>query len=97
MRERFQKILAQIESYQNLSMAEYVEAIKHNYLLLKEEMNQVLNDKEMEERINGFVNNLDIERNILESKWNFLNDKINIKDNKFHSYMEKFYNKINDD
>ncbi len=97
LRERFQKILAQIESYQNLSMAEYVEAIKHNYLLLKEEMNQVLNDKEMEERINGFVNNLDIERNILESKWNFLNDKINIKDNKFHSYMEKFYNKINDD
>lgn len=97
LRERFQKILAQIESYQNLSMAEYVEAIKHNYLLLKEEMNQVLNDKEMEERINGFVTNLDIERNILESKWNFLNDKINIKDNKFHSYMEKFYNKINDD
>ena len=97
LRERFQKILAQIESYQNLSMAEYVEAIKHNYLLLKEEMNQVLNDKEMEERINGFVTNLDIERNILESKWNFLNDKINIKDNKFHSYMEKFYNKINDE
>ena len=97
LRERFQKILAQIESYQNLSMAEYVEAIKHNYLLLKEEMNQVLNDKEMEERINGFLNNLDIERNILESKWNFLNDKINIKDNRFHSYMEKFYNKINDD
>ena len=97
LRERFQKILAQIESYQNLSMAEYVEAIKHNYLILKEEMNQVLNDKEMEERINGFITNLDIERNILESKWNFLNDKINIKDNKFHSYMEKFYNKINDD
>ena len=92
IRERFQSILSQIESYQNLSMADYVEAIKNNYLLLKEEMNKIISDKEMEDRINGFVTNLDIERNILESKWNYLSDKINIIDNKFHIQLGK-YNK----
>ena len=96
-RERFQKILQQIESYQNLDMADYVEAIKRNYLALKDEMNQILSDKEMEERINGFLTNLDIERNILDSKWNFFNDKLNIKDNKFHSYMENNINQINEE
>jgi len=89
LRERFQTILTQIESYQNLNMSDYVEAIKNNYLLLKEEMNKIISDKEMEDRINGFVSNLDIERNVLESKWNYLNDRLNIIDNRFHTYMEK--------
>ena len=92
IRERFQSILSQIESYQNLSMADYVEAIRNNYLLLKEEMNKIISDKEMEDRINGFVTNLDIERNIIESKWNYLSDRLNIIDNKFHSQLGK-YNK----
>ena len=90
LRERFQTILSQIESYQNLNMAEYVEAIKNNYILLKEEMNKIISDKEMEDRINGFVSNLDIERNVLESKWNYFNNKLNIIDNRFHSFLEKF-------
>ena len=88
LRERFQHILSQIESYQNLSMADYVEAIKKNYLLLKEEMNQILSDKKTEDRINGFVTNLDIERNVLESRWYYLSNKLNIIDNKFRSYIE---------
>jgi hypothetical protein len=88
LKERFQHILAQIESYQNLSMADYVEAIKKNYLLLKEEMNQILSDKKTEDRINGFVTNLDIERNVLESRWYYLSNKLNIIDNKFRSYIE---------
>ena len=92
IRERFQSILSQIESYENLSMADYVEAIRNNYLLLKEEMNKIISDKEMEDRINGFVTNLDIERNIIESKWNYLSDRLNIIDNKFHSQLGK-YNK----
>ena len=95
VRERFQTLLSQIESYQNLNMAEYVEAIKNNYLLLKEEMNQILSDKEMEDRINGFMTNLDIERNVLESKWNYLNDRLMILDNRFHSYFGQFMNNSN--
>ena len=90
LREKFQTILSQIESYQNLNMAEYVEAIKNNYLSLKEEMNKIISDKEMEDRINGFVSNLDIERNVVESKWNYFNNKLNIIDNKFRSFLEKF-------
>ena len=98
LRERFQSILSQIESYQNLNMADYVEAIKNNYLLLKEEMNKIISDKETEERINGFITNLDIERNVLESKWYYLSSKLNIIDNKFHSYIEGFDNpKTNED
>ena len=92
LRERFQTLLSQIESYQNLNMAEYVEAIKNNYLLLKEEMNKIISDKEMEDRINGFVSNLDIERNVLESRWNYLSNKLNIIDNRFHSFLEKLKN-----
>ena len=92
LRERFQTLLSQIESYQNLNMTEYVEAIKNNYLLLKEEMNKILSDKEMEDRINGFVTNLDIERNVMESKWNYLSNKLTIIDNKFMSVLEKLRN-----
>ena len=64
-------------------MTDYVEAIKNNYLLLKEEMNKIISDKETEERINWFMTNLDIERNVLESKWYYLSSKLNIIDNKF--------------
>ena len=69
-------------------MSDYVQAIKNNYILLKEEMNKIINDKEMEDRINGFVTNLDIERNVLESKWNYLSDKLNIIDNRFQIIMQ---------
>ena len=79
---RLQLILDKIESYQDLSTEDYVETFKNNYSLLKEEMNQVLKDKEREERINSFVNHLDSDRNIFESKWNFCNNKISIVDNK---------------
>ena len=95
LKEKFQEILTQVESYQNLNMDEYEEIIKKNYMKIKEEMNQILYDKKMEERINGFITNLDLERNILESKWYFLSEKLNIKDHKFHSYMEEINNKKN--
>ena len=87
LKEKFQKILTQIESYQNLNMDDNIEEIKKNFMQIEEEMNQILNDKKMEERINGFITNLDLEKNILENKWYFLSDKLNIIDHKFHSYM----------
>ena len=55
-------------------------------------MNKILSDKEMEDRINGFVTNLDIERNVMESKWNYLSNKLTIIDNKFMSVLEKLRN-----
>ena len=48
-KKRFQKILEKIESYQELGVAEYIETFKSNYGALKEEMAQILRDKEMEE------------------------------------------------
>ena len=82
---RLQMILDKIESYQNLDTIDYIDTFKNNYELLKEEMNQVLKDKEREERINSFMNHLDSDRNIFETKWNFCNNKINIIDNKLQT------------
>ena len=80
-----QLILDKIESYQDLSAEEYVDAFKNNYSLLKEEMNEILRDKEREERINSFMNHLDSDRNIFETKWNFCKNKINVIDNKIQT------------
>ena len=90
-RIRLQNILDKIESYQGLNTNDYVETFKNNYSLLKEEMEQVLRDKETEDRINGFMDNLDIERNIFEAKWNFCNEKISVMDNKFEIYLGRYH------
>ena len=91
-RARFQVILEKVESYQELNTADYVETFKSNYYLLKEEMNQVLRDKEREERINSFMNNLDSERNIFENKWIFCSNKISVLDNKFEISLGRYQN-----
>ena len=91
-RARFQVILEKVESYQELNTADYVETFKSNYYLLKEEMNQVLRDKEREERINSFMNNLDSERNIFENKWIFCSNKISVFDNKFEISLGRYQN-----
>ena len=91
-RKRFQLILEKIESYQGLSTNEYVDTLKSNYILLKEEMNQVIRDKEREERINTFMSHLDSDRNIFEKKWNFCNDKIYVIDSKFQTTLGIYKN-----
>jgi hypothetical protein len=60
--------------------------------LLKEEMNQVIRDKEREERINTFMSHLDSDRNIFEKKWNFCNDKIYVIDSKFQTTLGIYKN-----
>ena len=91
-KNRFRNILEKIESYQKLSTDDYINSFKSNYSLLKEEMNQILQDKEREERINSFMNNLDSERNIFETKWNFCNNKISVLDNKFETSLGRYQN-----
>ena len=92
---RFQNILEKIESYQHLSPSEYVETFKKNYISLKEEMDQILRDKDKEERINSFMTHLDSDRNIFEKKWNFCNDKIYVIDNKFQTTFGRYQNNKN--
>ena len=87
---RFKNILEKIESYQKLSTDDYINTFKSNYSLLKDEMNQVLQDKEREERINSFMDNLDSERSIFETKWNFCSNKISVLDSKFETSLERF-------
>ena len=94
-RARLQAILDKLESYQELSDNDYIMAFKNNYSFLREEMNQILRDKEREERINSFMNNLDSERNIFETKWNYCNNKISVMDNKFESSFGKYQNNKN--
>jgi len=92
---RFQNILEKIESYQGLSANDYVETFKNNYSSLKEEMDEILRDKEKEERINNFMTHLDSDRNIFEKKWNFCNDKIYVIDNKFQTSFGRYQNNKN--
>ena len=89
-RDRFKVILDKIEALQQLSAEEYVANFKSNYNSLKEEMMQILSDKDREERINIFMSNLDSERNTFEKKWTFCNNKINVIDNKFEISLGKY-------
>ena len=61
--------------------------------MYKEEVNEIIKAKEIEERLNGFVDSLNYQRNNLKDKHKYIMSSLYIKDNKFESTLE---NNIND-
>ena len=94
-REKFKNLLNKIESLRNLDSNEYVKMLKKNYDMFKDEINEIIKAKEIEERLNGFVDNLNYQRNNLKDKHKYIMSLLFVKDNKFLSTFEKNLNEAN--
>ena len=88
-REKFKNLLNKIEALRNLDTNEYVRNLKNNYEMYREEVNEIIKAKEIEERLNGFVDSLNYQRNNLKDKHKYIMSLLSIKDNKFLSTFEK--------
>ena len=87
-KEKFKNLLNKIESLRNLTGDEYVKSLKKNFTMFKDEADEILKAKEIEERLNGFIDDLNYQRNNLKDKHKFIMSSMFIKDNKFLSYFE---------
>ena len=88
-REKFKNLLNKIESLRRLSGDEYVKSLKQNFSMFKDEAAEILKAKEIEERLNGFLNDFNNQRNNLKDKHRYIMSSMYIKDYKFLSYFEK--------
>ena len=87
-KEKFKNLLNKIESLRSLTGDEYVKSLKKNFLMFKDEADEILKAKEIEERLNGFIDDLNYQRNNLKDKHKFIMSSMFIKDNKFLSSFE---------
>jgi hypothetical protein len=87
-KEKFKNLLNKIEALRLLSGDEYVKSLKENFTMFKEEAEEILKAKEIEERLNGFIDDLNYQRNNLKDKHRYIMSLMNIKDNKFLSSFE---------
>ena len=56
--------------------------------MYKEEVNEIIKAKEIEDRLNGFVDCLNYQRNNLKDKHKYITSLLLVKDNKFSSTFE---------
>ena len=87
--KKFENLLKQIKSLKKLNDKEYIKLIKENFGNFKYEIEDLFRAKEIEDRINGFITNLDKEINKAEVKRDFYENLISIIDYKFKSIFEK--------
>ena len=87
--KKFENLIKQIESYKQLDDLEYIKSIKENFGNFKDEIEDIFRTKEAEDRINGFVTNLDKEINKTEVKRSFYESLLNIMDYKFKTIFSK--------
>ena len=94
IKEKFLNLLNKIEALRNLDNNEYIKALKENYEKYKDEALEIIKSKEIEERLNGFIDSLNYERNNLKDKHRYIMSLLCIKDNKFLSILEKNINEL---
>ena len=94
IKEKFLNLLNKIEALRNLDNDEYIKALKENYAKYKDEVLEIIKSKEIEERLNGFIDSLNYERNNLKEKHKYIRSLLLIKDNKFLSILEKNLNEL---
>ena len=90
LKEKLQNLLDQIEELKRKDIQLYIKTIKDNYEHYIGEIHELIEAKNMEERIRKFMGNLSYERSIINSNREILKNSICIKDNMFHSSMGSF-------
>ena len=94
IKEKFLNLLNKIEALRNLDNNAYIKALKENYEKYKDEALEIIKSKEIEERLNGFIDSLNYERSNLKDKHKYIMSLMCIKDNKFLSILEKNLNEL---
>ena len=95
-KERFKYLFNQIKKLKSYDIKEYINSIKENYNNYRGEIQDLLQVKDMEERINNFVNNLSMQREKNIMSRNKIQNTFNIKDGTFESKIINIEdNKIN--
>lgn len=87
-KERFQILLSQIESMKNENMNDYIKFFTNDFYFYKEEIEDLINDREKEERINNFLIDLIENRDNISKRKEVLRKKLHLEDNKFESLLE---------
>ena len=87
-REKFKNLLNKIEGLRSLDSNEYIKSLKRNYEMYKEEVKEIIRAKEIEERLNGFIDSLNYQRSNLKDKHKYIMSLLYIKDNRFESTFE---------
>ena len=86
-KERFKYLYNQIEKLKNYDIKEYINSIKEDFNNYKGEIQDLIHVKDMEQRINNFVNCLSSEREINILSRNKMKNKFSIKDGIFESSL----------
>ena len=95
-KERFKYLLNQIQQMKTYDIKEYISSIKDDFNHYKGEIKDLVQVKDMEERINSFVYNLSLQREKNIIRRNNMENKFSIKDGIFQSSIMNIEdNKIN--
>ena len=84
-KERFKYLLQEIQRLKTFDMNEYISSIKEDYNHYRGEINDLVHAKEMEERINNFVESLSMQREKNIISRNTMEKKLSIKDGIFQT------------
>ena len=95
-KERFQNFFNQIEKLKQVDINEYIRSLEENFDSYKDELSDLIEAREMEERINKFLFNFHVDREKVIFNKKILSEKIKIKDNKFDVLMGKKFLKNNE-
>ena len=90
-KERFEILLSQIESMKNENIKDYIKFFTKDINFYKEEIEDLINDREKEERISNFLLDLIDDRNNISRRKKILEKKIHLEDNKFETIMGEEY------
>ena len=91
-REKFIQFLRQMENLKKLDPKNYIKQLEENYDFYREGINELLVDREKEDRINKFLFYFEMDREKSKISRNILKDKIRIKDWKPNFKVEKVSN-----
>ena len=83
--------MKQIESMKNENINDYMKYLNEDYNFFQGEINDLINDREKEERINNFLLDLIDDRNNISRRKKTLEKKIHLEDNKFETIMGEEY------
>ena len=75
--KKLQKLLDRLEAYRKLPEDKYIKYVKENYEFICQEVEKIERDRNMEYRINAFIDRLDLERDILDSQREFVTELFN--------------------
>ena len=87
-KKKFQEFLEKLEQMKNTNNKDYVKYIL-NMNSYKIEFEELINNKNMEERINKFLDKFYSERETIKKNRKNLSEKISVREYKFKSYFEK--------